>query len=95
MRKGLSAMERYYGIECTSSIEVSELGARILRKPKLCGSDLVVLANKVGISLEESLNFDSFNWAGKVFSDKEIKYAIRDVYASYLIGSKLLASLFL
>lgn len=27
MRKGLSAMERYYGIECTSSIEVSELGA--------------------------------------------------------------------
>lgn len=83
----------YYGIDCKNAVDVTELAARILKKPKLCGCELATIAAEVGVSLEESPRLEDFNWGASVFSDEEVKYAIQDAYACHLIGTKLLAML--
>ncbi|KAI8024236.1 hypothetical protein LOK49_LG03G03488 [Camellia lanceoleosa] len=93
LRSGLSDLNSHYEIECKSGIEVSELAAKILKKPNLLGVGLARLADEVGIPRVESPSLGSFDWGAKVFSDEQIKYAIQDVYACSLIGSMLLGML--
>ncbi|KAI7988833.1 hypothetical protein LOK49_LG13G00301 [Camellia lanceoleosa] len=86
-------LSQIWGIECKSSVEPKELVARVLKKPDLISAGLATLAAEVGIAWEASKYLPSFNWRALVFSDEQIKYVVEDVYASFLIGTKLLGKL--
>ncbi|PSS00238.1 Werner Syndrome-like [Actinidia chinensis var. chinensis] len=85
----------FYGIECKNIVDVSELAARVLKKPHLYGygRELKKLAAEVGLQLVEIPSLAQFNWSAKFFSHEEIEYAVHDVCASSLIGTKLLGML--
>ena len=69
------------------------LAARVLKKPNLDGCGLVELASEVGVYYEEQKSITFSNWGARVFSHEQVKYAIRDAYASYLIANNLLSLL--
>ena len=85
----------FYGIECKNIVDVSELVARVLNKPHLYGygRKLKTLAAEVGLQLKEIPSLAPFNCGAKFFSHEETKFAVQDVYASSLIGTKLLGKL--
>ncbi|KAH7865522.1 hypothetical protein Vadar_007734 [Vaccinium darrowii] len=93
--RGVNRLKWNYEIEGASSMEVRELAAKTLKKPDLrvAVGGWGQLAAEVGLSLEESPSSVKIPWESYVFTDEQIKYAIRDVYLSQLIGSKLLARL--
>ncbi|KAL6146487.1 hypothetical protein ACLB2K_057166 [Fragaria x ananassa] len=77
-----------------TGIEVDHLAATILKKPTLLRKGLYELGREVGIDIKSAYYVKYTNWSDvKVFSEEEIKYAIHDVYATFLIGNKLLGTL--
>ncbi|KAI7987757.1 hypothetical protein LOK49_LG13G00296 [Camellia lanceoleosa] len=84
----LQALQHFKHLSVTK-----ELVARVLKKPDLISAGLATLAAEVGIAWEASKYLPSFNWRALVFSDEQIKYVVEDVYASFLIGTKLLGKL--
>ncbi|GMP63707.1 hypothetical protein CsSME_00025298 [Camellia sinensis var. sinensis] len=93
LSSGVHSLSAKHGIECKSSVEAKELVARVLKKPRLINAGLATLAAEVGIAWEQSKYLSNFNWYALVFSDEEIKYVVEDVYASFLIGTKVLGML--
>ncbi|XP_028104909.1 uncharacterized protein LOC114303936 [Camellia sinensis] len=89
---GVYTLRQNWRIECKSRVEAQELAARVLKKPDL-SAGLATLAAEVGIAWEASKYLPSFSWGALVFSDEQIKYVVEDVYASFLIGTKLLGKL--
>ena len=75
---------------CKTGVELGHLAARILKKPNLDGCVLVELASEVGVYYEEPKSVSFSDWGARVFSHEQVKYAIHDAYASYLIGNNLL-----
>ncbi|CAN6581828.1 unnamed protein product [Malus baccata var. baccata] len=79
--------------------DLGDLAAKVLKKPNLATWGLAELASEVGFDIkpveDTSLGGTCVvpDWNATVFSDEQIKYAIHDVYASYLIGKKFLAML--
>ncbi|KAB2621621.1 hypothetical protein D8674_023803 [Pyrus ussuriensis x Pyrus communis] len=67
--------------------DLGDLAAKVLKKLNLARWGLAELASEVGGRCVVP------DWNATVFSDEQIKYAIHDVYASYLIGKKLLGML--
>ncbi|KAM7478494.1 hypothetical protein LguiA_026707 [Lonicera macranthoides] len=71
-------------ISCKSYIQVTKLGARVLKKPNLsrCSSGILeTLASEVGINLGGSSSGVNVDWEAEVFTDEEIKCATRNVCA--------------
>ncbi|KAL7237687.1 hypothetical protein ACSBR2_003901 [Camellia fascicularis] len=93
LSSGVYTLSQNWRIECKSSVEAKELVARVLKKPRLINAGLATLAAEVGIAWEQSKYLSNFNWYALVFSDEEIKYVVEDVYASFLIGIKVLGML--
>ena len=50
---------------------------------------LVELASEVGVYYEEPKSVTFSDWGAMVFSNEQVKYAIHDAYASYLIANNL------
>ena len=73
----------------TSVVELSELAARVLKKPNLSTFGLVELASEIGIEVKLA-GTKAPNWKSIVFSNEEIKFAILDACTIYRIGYKLL-----
>ncbi|KAL4636604.1 hypothetical protein ACB092_03G020900 [Castanea dentata] len=78
---------------CKTGVELGHLAARVLKKPNLDGCVLVELASEVGVYYEEPKGVTFSDWGARVFSHEQVKYAIHDAYASYLIGNHLLSLL--
>ena len=75
---GVDPEYRNHGIECKSSIEVSELAARFFKKPSICGRGFAESAAKVGVCLKESPSlYTKLAWGAKVFSEEPIKNGIQ------------------
>ncbi|KAM1525825.1 hypothetical protein ACFX10_010244 [Malus domestica] len=106
MRSKVKLYSRNFFI-CKAGVELGHLVARVLKKPNLemC-SQVVVLGGEVGLDIKPPTPLGAEasgvgasssrepSWSGKVvFSEEEVKYAIHDVYASFLIGNKLLGIL--
>ena len=75
---------------CKTGVELGHLVARILKKPNLDGCVFIELASEVGVYYEEPKSVSFSDWGARVFSHEQVKYAIHDAYASYLIGNNLL-----
>ena len=77
---------------CKTGVELGHLAARVLKKPSLDGCGLVELASEVGVyyELEEPKSVTFSDWGARVFSHEQVKYAMHDAYASYLIANNLL-----
>ena len=77
---------------CETGVELGHLAARVLKKPNLEGCGLVELASEVGVyyELEEPKSVTFSDWGTRVFSHEQVKYAMHDAYASYLIANNLL-----
>ncbi|CAN6724514.1 unnamed protein product [Malus baccata var. baccata] len=79
--------------------DLGDLAAKVLQKPNLATWGLAQLASEVGFDIKPVVGTSLGgtcvvpDWNATVFSDEQIKYAIHDVYASYLIGKKFLAML--
>ena len=71
-----------YGI----GVELGHLAARILKKPKIEKYGLIDLAGEVGMDIKQPSG-ECPNWKAKLFLDEEIKYAVHNVYISYVIGN--------
>nr|XP_011468401.1 PREDICTED: uncharacterized protein LOC105352592 [Fragaria vesca subsp. vesca] len=82
---GKEIFEKVGGI----GVELDRLAAMILKKPSLKKKGVYELAGEIGLHVKP-VTGTCPKWDAKVFSEEEIKYAIHDVYAFYLIGEKLL-----
>uniref|UniRef100_A0A2N9FJW8 3'-5' exonuclease domain-containing protein n=1 Tax=Fagus sylvatica TaxID=28930 RepID=A0A2N9FJW8_FAGSY len=78
---------------CKTGVELGHLAARVLKKPNLDECGLVELASEVGVYYEEPKSVTFSDWGARVFSNEQVKYAIHDAYASYLIANNLLSLL--
>ncbi|XP_059435531.1 uncharacterized protein LOC132168552 [Corylus avellana] len=82
---------------CKTGVELGHLAARVLKKPNLDddGCDLVELASEVGLFYGEpkSVNNAFSDWTARVFSHEQVKHAIYDAYASYMVANSLLSLL--
>nr|XP_023893396.1 uncharacterized protein LOC112005382 [Quercus suber] len=78
---------------CKTGVELGHLAARVLKKPNLDWCGLVELASEVGVYHEEPKSVTFSDWGARVFSHEQVKCAIHDAYASYLIANNLLSLL--
>lgn len=65
-----------------------------MKKPNLYGCALKDLPKEIGFNVEiprTSGNDVGPEWNARVFSHEQIKFAIQDVYTSYLVGDKILS----
>lgn len=65
----------------------------ILKKPSPEKKGLCELGGEIGIDIKQVTGTCPADWMADTFSEEEIKYEIHDVYASYLIGDKLVGML--
>lgn len=79
-------------VNCTTGVEIGYLAAKALKKANIEKSNLVSLAEEVGMDIKEPISRCP-DWSAIVFSDEEIKYAVYNAYTSYVIGNKLLGML--
>ncbi|KAK3199749.1 hypothetical protein Dsin_023164 [Dipteronia sinensis] len=85
-------------LPCLNGVEVGELAARVLKNPKLLRCvKLEDLVSKVGVSSETAAELlePTPKWNARVYSEKEIINASHKAYTCYVIGSKMLDTLYL
>ncbi|GMH28059.1 hypothetical protein Nepgr_029902 [Nepenthes gracilis] len=82
---------------CKTAVDLSDLAARIRKKPSLLNSDLEGLAKEVEVSCEPATSGGFFaprvNHKARVFSGDEVKALVREPYLCYKIGQSLVGSL--
>jgi len=95
MREKVEELRRHYfskqtqRVDCKTGVEVGYLAAKILKKGKADKYGLSELAGEVGMDIKEPTGARP-DWHAVAFSDEEVKYAVHNAYASYVIGNKLL-----
>ncbi|KAL6142521.1 hypothetical protein ACLB2K_060801 [Fragaria x ananassa] len=73
-------------------VELGHLAAMVLKKPSLQKKGLHELSGEIGMNIKPVSGTCS-DLGANIFSEEEIRYLVYDVYASYLIGDKLLKML--
>ncbi|KAL6132790.1 hypothetical protein ACLB2K_065029 [Fragaria x ananassa] len=73
-------------------VELGRLAAMVLKKPSLQKKGLHELSGEIGMNIKPVSGTCS-DLGADIFSEEEIKYLVYDVYASYLVGDKLLKML--
>ncbi|KAM2712973.1 hypothetical protein EV1_032910 [Malus domestica] len=99
MRLKLKLSQTLHYTKFKIGADLGDLAAKVLKKPNLATWGLAELASEVGFDINPVVGTSLGgtcvvpDWNATVFSDEQIKYAIHDVYASYLIGKTFLAML--
>ncbi|GKV01415.1 hypothetical protein SLEP1_g13970 [Rubroshorea leprosula] len=80
-------------LKCKSRVEIGYLAARVLTNPDLVqGHGFENLANIVGMKIQQS-TIDCTktpSWKARVFSVKQVNFAVLDAYNAYHLGNKFL-----
>ncbi|KAL0010509.1 hypothetical protein SO802_005617 [Lithocarpus litseifolius] len=79
-------------VKCRKGVEIGYLAAKVLKKANTEKSNLVSLAEEVGMDIKEPISRCP-DWNAIVFSDEEIKYVVYNACTSYVFGNKLLGML--
>ncbi|GKV01406.1 hypothetical protein SLEP1_g13960 [Rubroshorea leprosula] len=85
------------GAACKNGIDLGYMAARVLKNPDLIQErSLEKLAEAAGVTLKQPTLFGTKTpaWSARVFTAEQIKLAIHDAYAEYLIGFKLLEKIY-
>ncbi|XP_030959777.1 uncharacterized protein LOC115981635 [Quercus lobata] len=95
MQENVEELGRHYFskhtqcVDCKTGVEVGYLAAKILKKGNVVKYGLSELAGEVGMDIKEPIGANP-DWHAVAFSNEEVKYAVHNAYASYVIGNKLL-----
>ncbi|CAN1176412.1 Protein RISC-INTERACTING CLEARING 3'-5' EXORIBONUCLEASE 1 [Linum perenne] len=93
IKEGLKMLREDHGIVVGNVVDLSELAARVMKKPSLVAYGARGLAVRVAnANFDSKYLFSSITTSVEPLSLEDIEYATIDVYAAYKVAEKILGS---